>query len=948
MPAFLRLRLEGLDAADAEGADGSGMGPAAVAALGMLGWTELLRYVAGFAQTALGARALLELRPRRGAGAAAAALAETAAAEALEGRFAAELDFGGARTAEAAAAIGRARVGGLVAGDGLLAAASAAASAARLVRALGAAAAAAAAAGEPAALAPLAGPLAQLDLGLLGPLAAEIGAAIDEHGAVRDSASDEVKRAAAKLRTAEARLAAVLRSAPGEPAEHAGRGCVATPPAPGGAPPRGVLLGVAPGAGGAWFVEPPAAAPLNDAVAAARAALAAAHEAVLWRLTGALGEAAGPAADALRAVVWLDCAVARARYGRWIGGTIPVLVDFPPAEGKRAFVGSVAARARRGGTGEAAAAAAAAKEAPFLELRRLRHPLLLGAHLRGVAAAGRGGAPRRRAPRADGGDAPPAPPAPPPPLPSPVPADFRLRPGTRAVVVTGPNAGGKTAALKSLGLAALAARAGLPLPAAAPAFLPAFDPVLADIGDDQGLTASLSTFSGHLARVAAARAEAGPAALVLLDELAGGTDPAEGAALGGALLRALVLGGPRGAALSVATTHAAELAALKYDALMDEAEADEEAGDGGEEESGTFGEGGAGWQEVAVSAADAAAAADAVGGGGDGALLPAPRFENAAAEFDLEAQRATYRLLWGVPGASRALEVAERLGLEPAIIEDARTALGPRAAAAGGAAAAAGAARAAADADGAAAEAAGEEARRLRVRAERLRWVPGEGGGGCCWVLEEGLWGCGPVGVFGDGGGKTLVTWLLRSCALRTPARALPATTFDRRRSRPAAPDRARDAADAGARAAAPRRRRAAAAASRRAPRRALRARLRPPRAPRGCARAAARARAQPLCLAARARRRARPDARALHPRRLRPRGRREPRLLPRGGRPRGRRLRVLAHPAGGPRPRAAAAAAAAPAGRARAPPRQRLLRPRRRRVGAAHGRRRGRGRAGW
>jgi dsDNA-specific endonuclease/ATPase MutS2 len=86
----------------------------------------------------------------------------------------------------------------------------------------------------------------------------------------------------------------------------------------------------------------------------------------------------------------------------------------------------------------------------------------------------------------------------------------------------GPNTGGKTAALKALGLAAVAARCGLPVPAAAPARLPCFDAVLADIGDEQSLSASLSTFSGHLRRISALRLESGSRSLVLLDEVGTG------------------------------------------------------------------------------------------------------------------------------------------------------------------------------------------------------------------------------------------------------------------------------------------------------------------------------------------------------------------------------------------------------------------------------------------
>ncbi len=125
----------------------------------------------------------------------------------------------------------------------------------------------------------------------------------------------------------------------------------------------------------------------------------------------------------------------------------------------------------------------------------------------------------------------------------PRPIDMFVRADTTAVVVTGPNTGGKTAAMKALGLAVCMAKAGMPIPCASPALLPCYSAVLADIGDEQSLTANLSTFSGHLKRIQGLRGEADGRALLLLDELGTGTDPTEGAALGVALLRRLVKGG---------------------------------------------------------------------------------------------------------------------------------------------------------------------------------------------------------------------------------------------------------------------------------------------------------------------------------------------------------------------------------------------------------------------
>jgi hypothetical protein len=118
-------------------------------------------------------------------------------------------------------------------------------------------------------------------------------------------------------------------------------------------------------------------------------------------------------------------------------------------------------------------------------------------------------------------------------LSGPRPLDLLIKPGTSAVVITGPNTGGKTAAMKALGLSVCMARAGLMVPADEPAKLPCFSAVLADIGDEQSLTASLSTFSGHLRRIQAARGEADGKALLLLDELGTGGWPQRAAADGG-------------------------------------------------------------------------------------------------------------------------------------------------------------------------------------------------------------------------------------------------------------------------------------------------------------------------------------------------------------------------------------------------------------------------------
>jgi len=204
-----------------------------------------------------------------------------------------------------------------------------------------------------------------------------------------------------------------------------------------------------------------------------------------------------------------------------------------------------------------------------------------------------------------------------------IPSDYFLPPLVRCAILSGSNTGGKTLALKTLGLTSLMAKSGLFVPAAKVEggfiTLPFFDKILLDAGDDQSIVQSLSTFSGHLERIKRILNATTPQSLVLLDEVGSGTDPQEGAALGAAILRSIAV--ERRAALTMATTHHGELKTLKYT-----------------EGIGEF-------------------------------------FENVCVEFDDIAMKPTYRLLWGIPGRSNALAIASRLGLASDIIDDARSML---------------------------------------------------------------------------------------------------------------------------------------------------------------------------------------------------------------------------------------------------------------------------------
>lgn len=198
-----------------------------------------------------------------------------------------------------------------------------------------------------------------------------------------------------------------------------------------------------------------------------------------------------------------------------------------------------------------------------------------------------------------------------------VPLDLCLEPETRGLIITGPNTGGKTVVLKTVGLLQLMMQSGVPIPVAADSELPVYQSIGADIGDEQSLEQSLSTFSSHMKNICELMQMARPGALVLMDELGSGTDPVEGGALACSILQELADSG----AQFMVTTHLQDVKLFAH-------------------------------------------RTDAV--------------ENGAMEFDMRNLNPTFRFIMGLPGQSNAIQIAGRLGVPASVIERARASLDAR------------------------------------------------------------------------------------------------------------------------------------------------------------------------------------------------------------------------------------------------------------------------------
>jgi DNA mismatch repair protein MutS2 len=399
---------------------------------------------------------------------------------------------------------------------------------------------------------------------------ADIRRKIDPAGEVADDASPELRALRDRLRKQRARLRGTLESyLRGKDTskylqqqvvtDRNGRYVLVVRAEHRGAIP-GIVHGSS-GSGASLFLEPLSTVEINNDIVA----LEQQEQEEVRRILLALSDAFRRRGDDLRrtveAAAELDVLQARARFAILVGGVEPAL----SSDGR-------------------------------LELRAARHPLLIPAVRRHLGEPGDD----PRAPKAD-----------------PVPVDVLLIPPVKVLVITGPNTGGKTVALKTAGLLPLMAQSGLLVPAAGGSQVPVFQSVFADIGDEQSIAESLSTFSGHIANVVAMDRALTLPALVLLDEAGAGTDPVEG----GALAMAIIEHFRQRGAMLVATTH--------YDALKSYASTTEGVTPAG------FG-------------------------------------------FDPQTFAPTYRLNYGSPGSSLALEIANRLGLPSSILDRAKAHRGER------------------------------------------------------------------------------------------------------------------------------------------------------------------------------------------------------------------------------------------------------------------------------
>ncbi|MEG4500452.1 endonuclease MutS2 [Microcoleus sp. F10-C6] len=602
--------------------------------LELLEWPRLCQHLATFAATKLGVAATLDLEIPATQAQTAELLAQTQEAYQLESRAGGALSFEGIQ--DIGTSLQRAELQGLLSGEELLAIATTLAGARQLRRIID----------------------SQADVPTLQELAAqlrtypeleqEIHRCIDDRAQVADRATPKLAGIRVQMRQLRDRIYQILQGILQRQSnavqeqlitQRSGRFVI-----PVKAPQKDAIPGIvhdSSASGATLYVEPHSTVNLNNQMRQFLRQEQAEEEAVRRALTEQVA-AVKPDLDRLVVVVTtLDLAAAKARYSFWLQANPPKFIELgePELAPKNPEKEDDEKEDEENSENSQLLIRNLRSQ---ITLRQLRHPLLVWQqqHEQGFPV---------------------------------VPVDLTIGPHIRVVAITGPNTGGKTVTLKTLGLAALMAKAGMFVAAREPVELPWFDNILADIGDEQSLQQSLSTFSGHIRRISRilevlhnkSQPEGEensnlpitnsqqqdqevtdtqntvsalpilkpklqipqpqipnpnsqfpiPKSLVLLDEVGAGTDPSEGSALAIALLQYLA----QHSLLTVATTHFGELKALKY-------------------------------QDS--------------------------RFENASVEFDDNSMQPTYRLLWGIPGRSNALTIAKRLGLLAEIVEEAQTYVG--------------------------------------------------------------------------------------------------------------------------------------------------------------------------------------------------------------------------------------------------------------------------------
>ena len=395
-------------------------------------------------------------------------------------------------------------------------------------------------------------------------LAAGIDRALDEEGEVLDQASERLAGLRSELRRTHERLTGRLQRLLREHAAHLQESLITQREGRYVVPLRSEFKGKLRGivhdqsaSGATLFIEPLATVEMNNRLRELQLLEQEELERILSELSQLVARHGEEIRESAEALAQVDLVLAKADLAEAMRACEPVLVGWNPESGEGA---------------RAQAQAPAAGQSPLV-LLGARHPLL--------------------DPR------------------SVVPIDLALRPGVSALVITGPNTGGKTVALKTAGLLAAMAQCGLHIPAEPGSQLAIFDSLLADIGDEQSIQQSLSTFSAHMQQIVRILRMATSLSLVILDELGAGTDPQEGSALARAILAELI----RRRIPTLVATHYPELKAFAY----------------------------------------------SVEG-----------VENASVEFDPNTFLPTYHLVLGLPGNSNALSIAGRLGVSAQILQEAR------------------------------------------------------------------------------------------------------------------------------------------------------------------------------------------------------------------------------------------------------------------------------------